>query len=117
MFINLPNTVCTYMILESKLPKQLLEVLGNSEYGSWIKQNRKSHYYLSSFCTLFHKLYRSSGKKANTNRKKWVKTITLTSPIMSSGPIPQSGVRTTGNNTIIKTEQFHKKLDDNPDFS
>jgi len=36
---------------------------------------------------------------------------------MSSGPIPQSGVRTTGNNTIIKTEQFHKKLDDNPDFS
>jgi hypothetical protein len=34
MFMNLPNTVYTRMILESKLPKQVLEVLGNSKYGS-----------------------------------------------------------------------------------
>jgi hypothetical protein len=30
----LPNTLYTYMILESKLPEELLEVLGNNEFGS-----------------------------------------------------------------------------------
>lgn len=73
VFMNLPNAIYKHMILESKLPKQVLGVLGNSEYGSWIKQNRKSHHYFSSFYNFIHSLYRSFDKKAITNRKKGVK--------------------------------------------